>query len=109
LVNYCVGATAVPLRTFGWTTAIGILPGSMVFAFVGSRIPTLAEIVETGVWQLLDPMLFAILAAAFAFPIIIRWAIRRYQLHAGADPTLELTELEASNSWSVTRQANGVD
>ena len=106
-VNYAAGATSVSLRTFCWTTTLGILPGTMIFVFVGTRIPTLAEISETGVWQLFDPLLFGILAATIVFPMLIRWAIGQYRKHNGAPPEIELSELESFNSWSVSGQSDG--
>ncbi len=105
-VNYCSGATSVSLATFVWTTAVGVLPGTMIFVFVGARIPTLAKISQTGVWQLFDPILFAILAATTIFPVLIRWAISRFRSRAGTDLVNELTDLEAIGSWPAKRQSN---
>ncbi|HJV65602.1 MAG TPA: VTT domain-containing protein, partial [Geomonas sp.] len=35
VINYCAGITKIPLRTFAWTTSLGILPGSIIHAYVG--------------------------------------------------------------------------
>ena len=43
-INYGAGATSARLRTFTWTTALGVLPGTMIFVFVGTRIPTLESL-----------------------------------------------------------------
>lgn len=94
-VNYGAGATSVRLTTFAWTTALGVLPGTMIFVFVGTRIPTLAAIYEQGPWQLLDPLLVALLAATFGFPILVRWALRKYRSHAGQSPELELADVDS--------------
>ncbi len=75
-VNYGTATTSVPLRTFVWTTMVGLLPGTMVFVFVGTQIPTLAAIVDKGVWELLDPFLLAVLAFAIVFPASVHWTIR---------------------------------
>jgi uncharacterized membrane protein YdjX (TVP38/TMEM64 family) len=98
VVNYGAGATSVSLGTFGWTTTVGILPGTMIFVFVGTRIPTLESLSQTGVWQLFDPLLFALLAATVAFPVLIRWAIRRFRQHAGSAPEIEIAEIERFDS-----------
>src|SRR5512146_2853440 len=37
LINFLAGLTKVPLKTFLWTTAIGIIPGTAVFAFAGQQ------------------------------------------------------------------------
>jgi uncharacterized membrane protein YdjX (TVP38/TMEM64 family) len=38
LINFLAGLTRVPLKTFLWTTAVGIIPGTAVFAFAGQQI-----------------------------------------------------------------------
>src|SRR5512134_2179752 len=38
LVNFLAGLTKVPLKTFFWTTALGIIPGTAVFAFAGQQL-----------------------------------------------------------------------
>ncbi|MDX9801685.1 MAG: TVP38/TMEM64 family protein [Spirochaetia bacterium] len=35
LINLFAGFTAIPARTFIWTTSLGIIPGSFVFAYLG--------------------------------------------------------------------------
>ena len=44
LVNLLAGMTQVPLRTFVWTTSIGILPSSLVFSFAGQKLHALESI-----------------------------------------------------------------
>ena len=109
VVNYCAGATSVRARTFCWTTAVGILPGTMIFVFVGTRIPTLAQISESGVWPLLDPIMFGLLTATVIFPVLIRWAIVRFRLRAGADLSNSLSDLDTLNPWPDIRQTNGAN
>ncbi len=73
-VNYAAGATnIVPAWTFWWTTQLGLLPGTMVFAFAGTRIPALSVIAERGVLSLLDRSLIAALLTIAILPIFIRW------------------------------------
>lgn len=38
LINFFSGLTGIPLRTFAWTTAVGIFPGSLVFTYAGSQL-----------------------------------------------------------------------
>jgi uncharacterized membrane protein YdjX (TVP38/TMEM64 family) len=63
----------VPAKTFWWTTQLGLIPSTMVFAFAGARIPALSVIAERGVLSLLDQSLIAALVATAILPIIIRW------------------------------------
>jgi len=38
MINFFSGLTKIPARTYLWTTAVGILPGSLVYTFAGSQI-----------------------------------------------------------------------
>ena len=40
IVNILAGLTTVPIRTFVWTTSLGIIPTSLVFAFAGQQLAT---------------------------------------------------------------------
>ena len=76
-INYVSGALRVPTRTFAWTTLLGLLPGTAVFAFAGSRLPTLRELAEQGPMRLLDPWLIAALVLTGLLPVLIRFVIRK--------------------------------
>ncbi len=80
VVNYSIGATnIVPSFTFWWTTQLGLLPGTMVFVFAGTRIPTLSTIVDKGVLSLLDVSLVLALIATALLPISGRYAAKIIQ------------------------------
>lgn len=44
LVNFLSGLTRVPFATFVWTTSLGIIPGSAVYAFAGGQLETVHSI-----------------------------------------------------------------
>ena len=46
LVNLAAPACAVPFRTFFWTTAVGILPGSAAYAFAGTQLAALESLAD---------------------------------------------------------------
>ncbi len=71
LVNYGAGATNIPLTTFGWTTLLGILPSTLVFTLVGSRIPNLRTVVERGTFAVLDPLLLSVLIVSAFLPLVV--------------------------------------
>ena len=77
LVNYGAGATNIPLVTFWWTTHVGLLPATLVYTFVGSRIPNIRTVVEQGVWAIVDPPLLIILVAIAFLPVVIRPWLRK--------------------------------
>ncbi|MDH3290443.1 MAG: VTT domain-containing protein [Gemmatimonadota bacterium] len=41
VVNWASGLTAIPRWTFAWTTALGIIPGAIVFTLTGSGLGAL--------------------------------------------------------------------
>lgn len=40
LVNILSGLTLVPVRTFVWTTAVGVIPSGIIYAYLGQRLMT---------------------------------------------------------------------
>ena len=77
LINYGAGATTIPLPTFWWTTHVGILPASMVYVLVGSRIPSIRMVGDHGFWSIIDPPLIAILLAVGVLPAFVRPWLKR--------------------------------
>lgn len=75
-INYVSGALRVPTRTFAWTTLLGLLPGTAVFAFAGSRLPTLRELADQGPMRLLDLWLITALVLTGLLPVLIRSLLR---------------------------------
>lgn len=77
IINLAGGASRVHVRTFCWTTALGLLPGTLVFAYVGVRLPSLDELAAKGAGSLVDAPLIAALALSAVFPFVIRWCVRK--------------------------------
>ncbi|HQZ68630.1 MAG TPA: VTT domain-containing protein [Planctomycetaceae bacterium] len=76
-VNYGSGATnIVPASTFWWTTQLGMLPGTMIFVFAGTRIPTLSVIAQRGAIALLDWTMIAAFIGTGIVPVLIRGIFR---------------------------------
>ena len=74
LVNFLSGLTRVPLTSFAWTTSLGIIPGSFVYAFAGRQLETVHRVGDI----LSSRMLLALaLLAAFALVPAIRDRIRK--------------------------------
>jgi uncharacterized membrane protein YdjX (TVP38/TMEM64 family) len=44
MINFFAGLTAIPSRTFLWTTSLGIIPGSLVYAFAGRQLATVTSV-----------------------------------------------------------------
>lgn len=77
IINLASGASRVRVSTFCWTTAVGLLPGTLVFVWVGIRLPSLDELVEQGAGSLVDAPLIAALMLSALFPLLFRWGAAR--------------------------------
>lgn len=92
IINLASGASRVRVRTFCWTTAVGLLPGTLVFAWVGVRLPSLEELARHGAGSLIDAPLIAALAASAAFPFLFRWGAHRFGVLRRTDSATHLPE-----------------
>jgi uncharacterized membrane protein YdjX (TVP38/TMEM64 family) len=77
LTNYAMGATAIPMRSFVVATLLGLLPGSFVFAYAGSQLPTLEALSEHGVTGVVSPQLILAATILAVTPLAIRKLMRR--------------------------------
>ena len=63
LFSYVAGAARVPLARFVWTTAVGYIPITAVFVYLGSKLEELSPT---------DPLLWAGAAVLIALLIVTR-------------------------------------
>jgi uncharacterized membrane protein YdjX (TVP38/TMEM64 family) len=69
LINLLSGFTNVSVKTFAWTTALGIIPGTAVFAYAGRQIGSInspSEILSAGII-----IAFAVLALFALLPAML--------------------------------------
>lgn len=92
VINLASGASRVRARTFCWTMAVGLLPGTLVFAWVGTQLPSLDEIARHGVESLIDTPIIAALAVSAVFPLLVRWIARRLGVLRRTDSPHHLPE-----------------
>ncbi|HSG72053.1 MAG TPA: VTT domain-containing protein [Planctomycetaceae bacterium] len=76
--NYAMGATSLDLKSFWWATQLGLIPGSIVFVFAGTQIPTLEEVVQQGAGAVFSTNVILALVLVGLFPLALRWSVRRY-------------------------------
>lgn len=88
LVNYLCGAGGVPTSTFAWTTALGLVPSTMIFVGVGAGLPTLDELSRTGPRGVFDlPLVVALVlmgAAPWLLRRMARWVRSRWRSRVGS-------------------------
>jgi uncharacterized membrane protein YdjX (TVP38/TMEM64 family) len=80
IINLASGASRVPPHIFCWTTSLGLLPGTIVFAYVGLRLPSLDQLAANGPGSLLDTPLIIALSLSAVFPFAFRAITRRVGL-----------------------------
>jgi uncharacterized membrane protein YdjX (TVP38/TMEM64 family) len=68
LINFLSGLTKVPLKTFAWTTALGIIPGTVVYAYAGQQLGSINALSEILSARVITA--FAILALFALFPAV---------------------------------------
>ena len=78
VVNFLAGLTQVPLSTFSWTTSLGIIPGTAVFAYAGHQLEQAHSVSDIFTGRVL--LAFLILAAFTLAPAIINRFRRRSSL-----------------------------
>lgn len=69
VVNFLAGLTRVPLATFSWTTSLGIIPGTAVFAYAGHQLETVRSLGDVFTGKVLGA--FLLLALFTLAPALI--------------------------------------
>ena len=69
MINIFAGLTKIPLRTYAWTTAVGILPGSIVYTFMGNQLETINSPKDIISWNII--LAFVILGLFALIPTVI--------------------------------------
>ncbi len=70
VINFLAGLTNVPLKTFVWTTSLGIIPATAVFAFAGRQLGTIDS--PSGIVSKNMLFAFAALALITLFPVLLK-------------------------------------
>lgn len=80
VINAVMGLTKIRTWTFWWVSQLGMLPGTAVYVYAGSRVPDLQTLSEKGVQAAFSPSQLAQITFAFAllglFPLATRWALK---------------------------------
>ena len=83
VINAVMGLTQIRVSTFWWVSQLGMLPGTMVYVYAGSRVPTLQQLADKGVNSIFSPgqMIQILIALALLglLPWVGRKIVRRFQ------------------------------
>ncbi len=82
VINLVMGLTPLKTRTYWWVSQLGMLPGTVVYVYAGSRVPNLTVLAEEGASAVFSPSQLTQLAIAFAmlglFPLVVKKILNRF-------------------------------
>ena len=78
VINLVMGLTPIKTSTFWWVSQLGMLPGTAVFVYAGSSVPSLQTLADKGAGGILSPQLLAAFILLGLFPITIKKIMSRF-------------------------------
>ena len=83
VINAVMGLTKIRTWTFWWVSQLGMLPGTAVYVFAGSRVPDLQTLSEEGIQAVFTPSQLTQITLAFAllgiFPLATKWILKSFR------------------------------
>lgn len=76
VINAVMGLTPISVTTYWWVTQIGMFPGTCVYVFAGSQVPSLEQI---GNRPILSPQLIAAFVLLGIFPLAMKKVMERFR------------------------------
>lgn len=77
VINAVMGLTMIRTWTFWWVSQLGMLPGTVVYVYAGSRVPELQTLADKGIQAVFTPGQVTQITLAFAllgiFPLAMKW------------------------------------
>lgn len=81
VINVVMGLTPLRLSTFWWVSQLGMLPGTCVYVYAGSAVPSLQELANTGLGGILRPGVLVAFALLGLFPLVVKRLWSGYTPH----------------------------
>lgn len=78
VINFAMGVLPIRVWTFWWCTQLGTLPATTVYAFAGTRLPSLEELSREGAPSLFDWQLLAAFVLLALLPLLLRALLARF-------------------------------
>lgn len=83
-INAVMGLTPIRTLTFWWVSQLGMLPGTTVYVYAGSIVPSLQTLADDGIGAVFTTGQLTRLLIAFVllglFPLAVRWSLRYFGL-----------------------------
>jgi uncharacterized membrane protein YdjX (TVP38/TMEM64 family) len=74
LINFLAGLTKVRTTTFAWTTALGSLPGILIFCYAGRELLTIESVDQVLTFEVV--VAFVLLAVFVGSATFFRWRLK---------------------------------
>ena len=81
VVNALMALTSMRTWSFWWISQLGMLPGTMVYLYAASSVPSLAVLADQGAGELVSRKLLIALSLLGLFPLFVRWAFGKLMLN----------------------------
>jgi uncharacterized membrane protein YdjX (TVP38/TMEM64 family) len=82
VINAVMGLTPIRTSTFWWLSQLGMLPGTALYIYAGSSVPSLQTLADKGIGAVFAPGQITQLLIAFAllgaFPFVARLLMRHF-------------------------------
>ncbi|NQV26953.1 MAG: TVP38/TMEM64 family protein, partial [Rhodopirellula sp.] len=79
VINVVMGLTPLKTSTFWWVSQVGMLPGTAVYVYAGSRFPDLQTLAEQGGSGILTPQLIIAFLILGLFPIAVKKVVSKWK------------------------------
>ena len=90
VINVVMGLTRIPTRTFWWVSQVGMLAGTIVYAYAGSQVPDLQTLADQGVKAVFSPAQLMQITIAFVilglFPLVVKKVFERWRPPSSTQP-----------------------
>lgn len=77
VINVVMGLTRIPTRTFWWVSQVGMLAGTIVYAYAGSQVPELQTLADQGAKAVFSPAQLTQITIAFVILGLFPLAVKR--------------------------------
>ena len=77
VINVVMGLTPLKTSTYWWVSQLGMLPATIIYLYVGSSVPTLAELAARGTSGILSFRILFALALLGLFPLLSRYVLSK--------------------------------
>lgn len=103
VINLVMGLTPMKTRTFWWVSQLGMIPGTLVYVYAGSTVPSLQKLSEQGLGSILSWQLATALVLLGLFPWFTRGLLRYFGKKPNANADANGHEADAEGHEADTK------